>query len=60
MAMHAIDLDRSEFSIFHNSVDELWMGGKPKKLNMVQHITVYRTDKSEEDKEEVEGTVHFD
>ena len=28
---------------------------------MVQHSTVYRTDKLEEDEEEeVEGTVHFD
>ena len=36
------------------------MGGNPEKLKMVQHSTVYRTDKLEEDKEEVEGTVHFD
>ena len=28
-------------------------------IRSVQHITVYRTDKSEEDEEEVEGTVHF-
>ena len=44
MAMHVIDLDRAEFKICHNFVDELWMGGKPNKLKMVQHSTVYRTD----------------
>ena len=58
--MHAIDFYRAEFKICHNCVDELWMGGKPKTLKMVQHSTVYRTDESEEDEEEVEGTVHFD
>ena len=57
--MHAIDLDGAKRKICHNCVDDLWMGGKPKKLNMAQHSTVYRTDESEEDKEEVEGTVHF-
>ena len=36
------------------------MGGKPEKLKMVQHSTVYRTDELEEDEEELEGTVHFD
>ena len=35
------------------------MGGKPEKPKMVQHSTVYRMDESEEDEEEVEGTVHF-
>ena len=60
MAMHAIDIDGAEQNIFHNCVDELWMGGKPNKLKKVQHSTVYRTDKSEEEEEEVEGTVHFD
>ena len=60
VAMHAIDLDRAEFKIFHNCVDELWMGGKPDKLKKVQHSTVYRTDELEEEEEEVEGTVHFD
>ena len=40
VAMHAIDLDRAEFKIFQNCVDELWMGGKPKKFKMVQHSTV--------------------
>ena len=29
------------------------MGGKPKKLNKVVHSSVYRTDKLEEDEEEV-------
>ena len=60
VAMHAIDLDRAERKIFHNCVDELWMEGKPKKLNMVQHSTVSRMDKSEEDEEEVKGKVIFD
>ena len=60
VAIHAIDLDRAEPKIFHNCVDELWMEGKPKKLKKVQHSTVYRTDKSEEEEEELEGTVHFD
>ena len=50
----------TERKICHNCIDEIWMGGKPKKLKMVQHSTVYIADKSEEDKEEVEGTVHFD
>ena len=58
--MHAVDLDRAEFKICHNCVDEIWMGGKPKKLKMVQHSTVYRTYELEEDEEEVEGTVNLD
>ena len=36
------------------------MGGKPEKLNMVQHSTMYRTDEFEEYEEEVEGKVDFD
>ena len=36
------------------------MGGKPEKLKKVQHNTVYRTYESEDDEEEVEGTVHLD
>ena len=51
VTMHAINIDRAEFKICQNCVDELWMGGKPKKLKMVQHSTVYRTDESEEDEE---------
>ena len=60
MAMYEIDLDGAEQKNCHNCVDELWMGGKPKKLKKVQHNTLYRTDELEEDEEEVEGTVHFD
>ena len=60
VAMHAINLDGAERKICHNCVDELWMGGKPKKLKKVQHSTVHRTEKSEEDKEEVVGKVNFD
>ena len=44
VAIHEIDLDRAEQSIYHDCVDELWMGGKPEKLNKVGHRTVYRTD----------------
>ena len=57
MAIHQIDLDRVELNIFPDCVDKIWMGVKPEKLMKVQHSTVYRTDKSEEDKEEVEGAV---
>ena len=60
MSMHEINLDGAERKICCECVDNLWMGGKPKKLKMVQHSTVYRTDKSEEDEEEVEETVNFD
>ena len=58
--MHDIDLDEAEQNICHNCVDKRWIGGKPDKLNKVQHSTVYRTHKSEEDKEEVEGIVNLD
>ena len=55
VAMHEINIDGAERKICHNCVDELWMGGKPKKLKKVQHSTVYRMEKLEEDEEEVEG-----
>ena len=54
--MHEIMLDGAERKICRQCDDDLRMGGKPEKLKMVQHSTVYRTDESEEDKEEVEGT----
>ena len=44
MYMHDIDLEGAERKICHNYVDEIWMGGKPKKLKKVKHSTVYRTD----------------
>ena len=44
VAMHAINLDGAEQNICHNCVDEPWMGGKPKKLKMVQNSTVYIMD----------------
>ena len=44
MAMHEIDLDGAERNIWSNCVDELWMGGKPDKLNKVGHRNVYRMD----------------
>ena len=51
MSMHEINLDEAEQKICRNCFDELWIGGKPDKLNKVQHSTVYRTDESEEDEE---------
>ena len=36
------------------------MGGKFEILKMMQYSTVYRMDKLEEDKEELEGTMDFD
>ena len=48
MAMHEIELGRAERKIFLNSVDDLFMGGKPEKLNKVGHRNVYRTEKLEE------------
>ena len=55
--MHEIDIDGAEQKICRGCVDVLCMGSKPNKLKKVQHSTVYRTEESEEDKEEVEGTV---
>ena len=53
MAMHEINIDGAQRKICRNCVDELWMGGKPDNLKKVGHITVYRTDESEEETEEV-------
>ena len=53
VAMHDIDLDGAELNICRDCVDKIWMGGKTDKLNKVQHSTVYRTEKSEGDEEEV-------
>ena len=50
MDMREIDPYVAERKICHNCVDEIWMGGKPKKLKKVQHSTLYKTDKSDEDK----------
>ena len=47
VAVHVVDLDGSERKICCNCVNELWMVGTPKKLKMVQHRTVYRTDELE-------------
>ena len=58
--MHEIKLDRAEQKIWRKCIDDLRMGGKPEKSKIVQHITVYRTDKLRDDEEEVEGTVDFD
>ena len=57
VAMHVIELDGAERKIIHDFFDELWMGGKSDKSKKVGHTTVYRVDKLEEVKEEVEGTV---
>ena len=51
VAMHEIKLDGGERKICRECFDDLQMGGKPDKLEMVQHSTVYRTDKLEEDEE---------
>ena len=40
MAMHDIDLGRSEQNMCCDFVDGLCMGGKPEKLNKVGHSTV--------------------
>ena len=32
VAMHEINLDGAERKICHNCIEELWMGGKTKKL----------------------------
>ena len=53
VVMHEIDLDGAERKICREFVDDLRMAGKPEKLKMVQHSTVYRTEKLEEDKEEL-------
>ena len=46
VAMHVINLEEADCKICHNCVDELCMGGKPKKWKKVQHSTVYGTDES--------------
>ena len=58
--MHEINLDGSERKICRECIYDLHIGGQPKKPKMMQHSTVYRTDKLEEDEEEIEGTVDFD
>ena len=51
VAMHDINIYGAGLNICQDCVDELWMGGKPEKLNKVQHSTVYRTYELEEDEE---------
>ena len=51
--MQYIDLDGAELNICHYCVDNIWMVVKPEKLKKAQHSTVYSTDESEEEKEEV-------
>ena len=51
--MDEIYLDGAELKICHNCVNELWMEGNPEKLKKVQHITLYNTEKVEEDEEEI-------
>ena len=55
VAVNEIELDGTERKICRKCVENLWMGGKPEKLKMVQHITVYRSEELDEDEEEVEG-----
>ena len=42
--MHEIDIDGAELNICSECVYKLWMGGKPEKLNKVQHKNMYRTE----------------
>ena len=42
--MYEIDLDEAERKICHNCVDKIWMGGKPEKLKMVQHMVQHIND----------------
>ena len=44
VAMHDIELDRSERKICHECIDDLLMGGKFEKRKMMQDSTVYRMD----------------
>ena len=60
MAIHDIEIDGLERKICRECIYDLRMGGKPEKLKMMQHSTVYRTDELEEDKKELEGKVDFD
>ena len=59
VAMHEIELDRSEQKICRKCIDDLRMGGEFEKSKMMQDSTVYRMDELEEDEKEVEGTVDF-
>ena len=43
MDMHEIDLDGAERKTCSDCVEKIWMEGKPDKLNMVGHSTVYST-----------------
>ena len=45
MAMHDIDIDGAERNIFRDCVDGIRMGGKPEKLNKVEHRNLSRIDK---------------
>ena len=53
MFLNYIDFDGAEQKIFRDCVDELWGRVKSEAFNKVGYSTVYGTDKSEEDKEEV-------
>ena len=44
VAMHEIELDGSEQKICRKCIDDLRMGGKFEKSNMMQDSTVYRMD----------------
>ena len=55
--MNYIDFDGAEKNICRNYVDEIRGRGKSETLKKVGYSTVYRTDESEEEKQEVEGSV---
>ena len=57
MLLNDINFDGSERKIFRGFVEEIRGRGKSETLKKVGDSTVHRTDKAEEDEEEVEGTV---
>ena len=57
MLLKYIDFDRAEWKICRNYVDKVRDQGKAETLKNVGYSTVYRTDESKEEKEDVEGAV---
>ena len=51
MAIHEIEVDRSEQKICRECIDDLRMGGNFEKSKMMQDSTVYRMGELEEDEE---------
>ena len=57
MLLNDINFDGAERKAFRDCVKKLWDQGKSETLMTVGESTVYGTDESEEDEEEVEGKV---